>query len=144
MCKRKLADYIAAIDRNTAGLTAVSTGVCPGCEKCRDEYGKKVACECIDEEGRLYEDEMDCPKCDGKGMRPPTMDEFDEQWSSGGAYSEGGFSWHSCGICGSRLGGNREPWHGVDANNEIMHFDDACTDCVCWLANGDVPSDCEE
>jgi len=67
------------------------------------------------------------------------MEEFEEQWSSGRVFSEGSFSWAGCGICGSRLGGTVEPWHGVDSNGEIMHFDDACVDCVCYLANGDLP-----
>lgn len=60
---------------------------------------------------------------------------------AGGAEDiESHFSWSACGICGTRLGGNREVWHGVtDDTQEVLHFDDACDDCVMYLANGEEP-----
>jgi len=137
MClTKKQQRFVDAIERNTEGLTAVSTGICPGCEQCRDEYGRPVPCgKCA---AGLIGDE-DCPHCDGTGHRPPTLEEFEEQWSTQEAYCEPYFSWSGCDLCDSSLGGNMEPWHGVDENNEIMHFEHACTDCVVYLANGDLP-----
>lgn len=53
-----------------------------------------------------------------------------------------GFSWSDCGVCGSTLGGDRYFWHAWDAEtNETMHFDDMCSDCVRYLADGDEPED---
>lgn len=45
------------------------------------------------------------------------------------------FSWYSCPICGTHLGGNRYPVHYVDSDGEIEHID-ACTDCVYYLEYG--------
>lgn len=53
---------------------------------------------------------------------------------------EGSFSWSSCACCGSRLGGDRYCAHGFDDDGEIIHFD-ICTNCLYFLANGDVPPD---
>ena len=136
---RKQREYVESVERYTKGLTAVSTGVCPGCEQCRDEYGVKVRCECQDAPENEGEPNPDCDDCDGHGKRPPTMAEFDEQCSNGSAFSEGSFSWRGCGICGSTLGGTVEPWHYLNEHGEIVHCDDACVDCVCYLANGDLP-----
>ena len=68
-----------------------------------------------------------------------TMEEFKELWANGDVFDEGGFSRYQCGICGSPLGGNRQVWHYVDDNGEICHEDDACDNCVAFLANGDLP-----
>ena len=132
MCMtKKQKRFVEAIERNTEGLQAVSTGPCSGCEQCRDEYGVEVACECGGDD--------DCEKCDGHAKRPPTMEEFDEQLSTEQAFSEGFFSWQGCDLCDSSLDGTFEPWHAVDANNEIIHGERACVDCVMYLANGDLP-----
>ena len=50
------------------------------------------------------------------------------------------FSSRTCEICGTNLGGNRVSGHCVDADGEICHIDSICTDCECYIANGDVPS----
>lgn len=140
MCMtKKQQRFVDAIERNTEGMTAVSTGICPGCEQCRDEYGRPVRCECQDNPENDGEPDPDCEQCDGTGQRPPTMEEFEEQWSTQEAYCEPFFSWSGCDLCDSRLGGNFEVWHAVDANNEIFHGEHACTDCVMYLANGDLP-----
>ena len=60
-----------------------------------------------------------------------------------GETEEGSFSWHSCDICGSSLGGDRFPAHAVDANGDIEHFD-ICTDCLLYLANGEEPETWED
>ena len=103
-------DYENAVRANLDGLDAVSTGVCPGCEVCRDQFAPGE-----------------------------TMERFQQLWSDGFVCDEGGFSWQPCGICGSSLGGQRYSWHYIDENGEICHEDDACEDCVCYLANGDLP-----
>jgi len=104
--------FVLAIDANTEGLEAVSTGICPGCETCRKEYAADLSAE-----------------------------EFHEAWHNGQICAEPFFSWRGCDICGSHLGGSFEPWHAVDANGEIIHGERACVDCVCYLANGDLPED---
>ena len=55
------------------------------------------------------------------------------------SFAEPSFSPCGCEICGSSLGGNFEPWHGVGDNGEIVHGDQACVDCTFYLANGDLP-----
>ena len=62
--------YIERIEHYTKGLTAVSTGICPGCEKCIDSYGIEIECECGEDD--------DCELCDGTGKRKPTQEEFEE------------------------------------------------------------------
>jgi hypothetical protein len=53
---------------------------------------------------------------------------------------ESGFSWSSCGVCGSTLGGDRFPWHFI-FEGEIQHADDCCVDCYIYIANGEEPED---
>jgi len=140
MClTKKQQKFVDAIERNTQGLTAVSTGICPGCAQCRDEYGVKVRCECQDRPSNHFEPDPDCEDCEGKGKREPTMEEFEEQCSTQESLCEAEFSWQGCDLCDSGLGGTFEPWHAVDANNEIIHGERACVDCMLWLANGDLP-----
>lgn len=105
-------EYQKAVERGLEGLRYVSVGVCPGCERCRDELAEDM-----------------------------TMPEFAEAWSSGEVEYFADFDSCSCGICGSSLGGNRHVWHWVDDQDEIQHEDDACTDCVMYLANGDEPEE---
>ena len=55
--------------------------------------------------------------------------------------SEPSFSWAPCECCGSSLGGDRYPAHGIDpddANGSVVHLD-VCADCLMYLANGDEP-----
>lgn len=55
-------------------------------------------------------------------------------------YAEPYFSSSACDCCGTTLGGDREPLHWIDENGSIMHGV-VCTDCVLYLANGDVPDE---
>lgn len=71
-------------------------------------------------------------------------DELRTAWESGTVCDEPFFSWSSCDVCGSSLGGNREPGHGLDDNGDIVHLDGVCVDCVCYLANGDEPEEWDE
>ena len=125
--------YIERIEHYTKGLTAISTGVCPGCEKCLEEYEIEIECECGGDD--------DCELCDGSGKRKPTQEEFEDLCRSGDICDDGYFSWHRCDLCGCSLGGDRTVWHGVDEKGDIIHGDHACIDCVMYFANGDVPDD---
>jgi hypothetical protein len=137
-----MSDFTDAVDAGLKGLTAVSTGVCPGCNECREQHGFTVAEEddclgvagfvCEADAGAHFGTEAECAihaqKC------------FQAAWESGKICDEGSFSWSSCGICNSRLGGDRFDWHGLDdLTGTLYHFDDACVDCVLYLANGDEP-----
>ena len=104
--------YIESVEANLEGLTAVSSGVCPGCEVCRDELSPES-----------------------------TMEEFYELWSEGKVDSEASFAWQGCDVCGSQLFGNFECWHAIDEDGEIIHGNHCCVDCVLYLAYGDVPED---
>jgi hypothetical protein len=79
-----------------------------------------------------------CPHCedcaDAHGYA--SVAEYDAAYEAGTACDEGSFSWCDCGICGSHLGGDRYHWHAI-LDGRIVHFDDACSDCVVYLANGD-------
>lgn len=53
--------------------------------------------------------------------------------------SEPHFSWRQCEVCGSTLGGDRHPSHGVATLagvKQILHFS-VCVDCVMSIANGE-------
>jgi hypothetical protein len=65
-------------------------------------------------------------------------EEHHKAWETCRLDDEGSFSWSDCGICGSPLGGTKYLWHAI-VDGEIVHFIDACTDCVVYLANGDEP-----
>ncbi len=59
---------------------------------------------------------------------------------------EGSFSWCPCGICGSSLAGNRYHWHwlsGEPGDYTLEHESDCCTDCLFFMANGDLPEHLE-
>ena len=49
------------------------------------------------------------------------------------------FSWSSCDGCGSSLGGDRYPGHGL-IDGTLYHFE-FCVDCVQYIANGDEPEE---
>lgn len=115
--------YERAVRASLEGMIGVSTGACPGCAQCASDHGHDP------------DDEQ-------------SMSDFEARWRSGDACSEPHFSWSPCGICGSSLGGDREVWHWVharaDGTREIVHEDNACIDCVLYLANGDVPERWQE
>jgi hypothetical protein len=109
-----MSDYTDAVEAGLKGIDAPSVGVCPGCEQCRDDLAPDMS-----------------------------MEEFEEAWQSGDICDEASFSYSGCGICGTRLGGDRYVWHWLDDNNNIIHEDDCCVDCALFMANGDEPEQWE-
>jgi hypothetical protein len=96
----------AANAESDAAITAVSTGLCGPCPQCQSDYG----------------------------MAPR---QFYTALKNGQIESEPHFSWSSCDLCGSQYGGDREPIHAIDKEtNALLHYGDACIDCICALANG--------
>lgn len=109
-----MSQYTDSVEESLKDLKGVSTGSCPSCQQCADSLGFD------------------------------SLKEYDEAREAGKVYEEGSFSWSGCGICGSSFGGNLEPWHWIDENNEILHENDACVDCVMYLANGDEPEEWQQ
>lgn len=101
--------FTEAVERNLAGLTAVSTGACPGCAEC---FGTMA---------ELFGADTDSPT------------DFERELAE-----QPSFSWTPCRGCGSTLGGNRHPLHGIGADDEIVHLK-VCTDCLFYVANGEEP-----
>ena len=139
-----MSSYADAVEHGLRGLEAVSTGLNPGCDECRSSWSDYQPRECERDggdtlgwevwavKGSWYETE--------EAAETAAREAFEEAWSTQGVPDEGHFSWRPCGICGTTLGGTRESWHGVDrVTGRSYHFDDACTDCVVYLANGDEP-----
>jgi hypothetical protein len=105
-------EFIADYEQQTEGLKHVNVGLASCCEECCRSWG-------MEEEAMragLENDEI----CD-----------------------EGGFSWSSCDTCGSVLGGMRyagHAWIAVEGKpDELIHLE-VCTDCLCYIANGDLPN----
>jgi len=73
-------------------LKFISTGLCPGCLICMDNYG--------------YD----------------SIEEFNNQVDSGEIFDEGAFSWSPCDLCQTSLGGNSYISHGIDIDNNLNHF----------------------
>lgn len=112
-----MSEYTDAVERGLKGLAAVSTGICPGCEQCREDHAPDL-----------------------------TMEEFEKAWQNGDFWEGDSFSMQRCGICGTRMGGDRYVWHWLDEEGKlsgIQHEDDCCQDCVLFLANGDEPEQWE-
>lgn len=125
-------EYRAEVDRLLHGVEYFSTGAMCGCDECglgefnRADNGTITRTVDDDETGEEREE-------------PVSDDEVEHAVS---CCDEGGFSWSACDSCGSHLGGDRYPAHGVikinDGREIITHFD-ICVDCLCYHANGDLP-----
>jgi RecJ-like exonuclease len=137
--------FIDSVEFYTRGLTAVSSGLCPGCEQCREDYGRRVPCSRCGGTGEVFIRPwgwVECVLCEGQGERLESMESFEDAWSNGTVNSEPFFSWRGCDTCGSSLGGDFEVWHAIDSvTGGIVHGERCCPDCMCYLANGDVPGD---
>lgn len=64
-----------------------------------------------------------------------------EDIESGAAFDEGMFSGVDCEGCGSSLAGDRHAAHGL-VDDDLVHLV-VCTDCLLYLANGDIPENWE-
>jgi len=104
-----MSTYTDRFERETEGLDALSTGICPGCPECASAFGME-------------------------------QEEFDAAYEAGSITDEPHFSWQGCDLCGSELGGDVEPWHAI-VNGELTHGDNACVDCILYIANGDEPQE---
>ena len=141
-----MSEYARAVERNLEGLTAVSTGLCPTCDECRDAFDE-------------YRPELDdwtiatefwaVPAIDSPHFRMRFPSEslaldaartaFHEAWSCGQVTETACFSYSGCDICGSSLGGDMVPWHAITPDGRLLHFDNACVDCVMYIAYGEEP-----
>lgn len=123
-------NFLARFRRGTKGINALSVGFYPmdPCEGCNG--------------GGVDADGDTCYDCDGTGRtckcpQCPTRASDDEG-------DEGSFSWSDCDTCGSHLGGDRHAAHGLVSpkkyarRTELIHLD-VCTDCLFFIANGDLP-----
>lgn len=134
--------FTDAVAHHLQGVHFFSTGAMKGCPDCNLEG---VECPECEGSGSVWvgfhaSPPSPCVKCKGTGKLEVLDGEVD-------IANEAHFSWSQCDSCGSRLGGDRHPAHGVisasmagaqepDAN--VTHFD-ICTDCVMYHANGDEP-----
>ena len=80
-------------------LKFVSTGLCPDCKDCADSFG--------------YDD----------------MNKYNQDVENGNICDEGSFSWSPCDDCNISLGGNSYYAHGMDENDDLVHFT-ICLDCL--------------
>lgn len=141
-----MSKYTDAVAHNLKGCEAISTGLCPGCDECRAGFDNYKVQENTGDDDELYWYFL---ADDTKQFTTEELAEaaakqaFEDDYHNGTLSSEASFSWRECGICGSRLGGDREDWHYVAKNSKgidtIYHHDDACVDCVIYLANGEEP-----
>ena len=100
--------FTESVESNLKGVEAVSTGLCPGCDKCREQQGFD------------------------------NIEALNTAIENGDAYDEDSFSSAGCDICGSNLAGDMQVWHGI-IDGQFHHWDNACVDCVYYLANGEEP-----
>lgn len=151
MNKTQYAAYQAAVEHNLKGLEHVSTGACPGCDECglpqRWEIVIPEAIQaqlCIDTEFDSQDEaqaEIDRAKADpslvGLDLTGLTVQKMEVSENDRELAEEAHFSWHACESCGSRLGGDRHPAHGVDKEGNILHLS-ICVDCLSYLNYGQL------
>jgi hypothetical protein len=70
------------------------------------------------------------------GPCPDCKDCEDCLQANGEYHEDPFFSWQPCEIC-KGIAGDRESWHCI-IDGKIAHGT-CCQDCVCYLANGDIP-----
>jgi hypothetical protein len=98
------------------GSVAIAPGFTSICEQCQDNHG--FCCE----------------------------HSANHAWENGKVCDEGSFSWYSCDLCGSHIGGDRFPAHFFedDDHRKTLYHIEVCVDCLTYLANGDEPEEWEE
>lgn len=110
-----MSEYTDAVEAGLKDLKFPSTGMCPGCEECRGEFASDMSMAAFEAAWQRGE-----------------VEEYPNEFSTG-----------RCGICDTSMAGARHVWHWVNEDNEIVHEDDACTDCVMFMCNGDEPEQWE-
>lgn len=96
----------------TKDLNFISTGLCPNCQECADSFD--------------YDD----------------INQFNQDYESGLICDEGSFSWQPCNECNTNLGGDSFYAHGVDSNNDIVHFK-VCYNCFYEINGYTICENCE-
>ena len=107
------ANYIESFERRTRGLEAISCGLCASCSDCQSAFDV------------------------GEKKLQAMIDK--------GLSDEGGFSRAGCDCCGSSLGQNLYAAHALidlDGRKVLIHLE-VCSDCVMFVANGDLPKQWE-
>lgn len=75
-----------------------------------------------------------CPGCERCGLDDePSTAAYDMA-------QEPHFSWSSCEVCSSPLGGDRHPAHYWNDGDETVSHLSVCVDCLLYTANGDMPT----
>ena len=132
--------YAERVEHNLRGLTAVSIGVCPGCDECRNADGDYRPDEDWDTDQWTFKARPGATYASEEAAIEAAKVAFDEDWRACKLHDQcNEFSARTCGICGSYLAGSRDVWHAIDAGGELRHYDDACSDCALYIANGDEP-----
>jgi hypothetical protein len=141
--------YARSVARGLEGLEAVSTGLCPGCDECRSDFADYRPSEDYASDADDAPLVWTVPALEGEQFASEEAAEvaareaFDEDVRNGSAHADPFFSWEGCDICGSSLGGDFEPWHGIAKGKSVaeglFHGSHACVDCILYLANGDEP-----
>ncbi len=114
-----MSEFTDAIAHRMDGREAISTGICSGCGLCLNTYG--------------YD----------------TQEALDEDYGLGNLTDEPHFSKSPCDCCGSSMSGDRHDAHFTipDSKGSVigqpLHHMEICTDCLLYLANGDVPENWE-
>lgn len=134
-------NYEKSFAHHTKGLQFLSVGACPGCRECglKTEYVLLPTRDTFDTEEEAREA---MEPGDTLEIREPSEHDVSNA-------DEGGFSWSECDFCGSTLGGDRYPAHGILAptpeeaqkpGTKIEHFR-VCGDCLQYVANGELPEE---
>lgn len=135
--------FTEAVAHHLRGVHFFSSGAMKGCPDCG--LDDRICTTCQGEgvvEGFNANEFVRCGSCGGDPVSEPSQGTIDMA-------NEPHLSWSRCDGCGSHLGGDRHPAHGIIADTTeeaqkpdrtITHFD-VCTDCVMFHANGDEPED---
>lgn len=77
-----------------------------------------------------------CPNCQYDHNMSPRA--FYSAYQKDEIPDESSYSNARCDCCGLYLSGDRYVAHHVTADSKVSHLE-ICGDCLCYLANGDIP-----
>lgn len=136
--------WLARFRAGSKGIKALSVGAYPhdACKAC-DATGLDLSTAATLDGAIVGAPVDECSECDGKGRicECSSCSDFDPDIGD-----EGSFSWSECECCGSSLGGTRHAAHGLISRTKygrktvLIHLD-VCTDCLMFIANGDLPGE---